>query len=268
MLEKELPYYTWHAMERKAHRLKIKRNVVFEKPPDIKIYEDFPQVSSDNGLAIWSDIHIPFHDIEFCNKALSFCKENGIKKLILNGDILDQTAFLKVQKPNPHLTFDREIESGREFFGVLLEYFDSILWVMSNHDKRFLFSVNRQITSEQFMRMVIDNPKVTITDYFWAEIDGWLLVFHPRNARKIPLSLARDMARKYRKSIINAHDHLFAISVDESGNDIIACGGYMADPTKLDYINYEMSTYPTWQHAFFYVKDGKLGWITDHKRLQ
>ncbi len=270
-IENSLPGRTWDAISRRACRLKFRRlqheSFSLKAPPDLRIYTDQPRISSSDGVAVWSDLHIPFFHEDFCNSALDFAKKNKIKKLILNGDVLDQTCFLRVQKPDPRHMFETEIEEGQRFFEILLSQFKEITWVMSNHDKRLIYFLGKQINSSQFLRLVTNDPKVKITDYHWAEIDDWLVVYHPKNARKVPLSLARDMARKYRKSMIQAHDHMFALGLDDSGEDIIACGGYMADRSKLDYVNLELNTYPAWQHGFFWVKDGKVDFKTDHWRL-
>ncbi len=88
---------------------------------------------------VLSDIHFPYHDRRALATALKEGRRRKVKKIVLNGDTLDNHWQSKFQKDPQARSFPDEVETARSFLDGLRESFGDdceIVWKNGNHDER------------------------------------------------------------------------------------------------------------------------------------
>lgn len=94
-------------------------------------------VASNRGL-IWNDIHIPYHDMEALEAAITFGIEFKPNFIYLNGDTIDMYQASRFIKDRLKRDLAGELELTREFLRMLKETFDCpIYFKMGNHEDRW-----------------------------------------------------------------------------------------------------------------------------------
>lgn len=94
-------------------------------------------VASNRGL-IWNDIHLPYHDIDALEAAITFGIEFEPNFIYLNGDTIDMYQASRFIKDRLKRDLAGEIEITREFLKMLKETFNCpIYFKMGNHEDRW-----------------------------------------------------------------------------------------------------------------------------------
>lgn len=89
-------------------------------------------------VAIFSDIHIPYHSIEALTVAIDYVKNEKPDALILNGDALDFHGLSRFCKDPRKKNFADELETWRQMFDVFdREFKCKIYYKMGNHEERY-----------------------------------------------------------------------------------------------------------------------------------
>ena len=121
---------------------------------DESSYEPFV-IKGHKRVAIFSDIHIPYHSISAISAAIKFCKKEKPDALLLNGDTLDchkLSRFIKDPKK-------RDFKGELDIFKALIQVFQrelkaKIYFKVGNHEERyehFLMEKAKEITGvEEF----------------------------------------------------------------------------------------------------------------------
>lgn len=89
-------------------------------------------------IAIFNDIHVPYHNVEAVTAAISFCKKDKPDALLLNGDMLDFHRISRFQTDPRKKSFKQELDT----FKALIEVFEKqlkckIYFKLGNHDERY-----------------------------------------------------------------------------------------------------------------------------------
>lgn len=168
---------------------------------------------------ILSDVHIPFHTREAVEAAVDAGKRAGCGVVLLNGDALDCHNVSRYDHDGSKLTYQQEIEYGRQFFAYLRGQFPKarIIFKEGNHEERLskyilsrapaLFGIN-DCTLESLVGL--ENCGV--------EFVGEQRVVHAGNLRVIhgheygggvnaPVNAARWLMMRARKPAIMGHLH-------------------------------------------------------------
>jgi len=92
-----------------------------------------------NNVAVFSDIHCPFHDISALTTAFKFAKERHVNTIYLNGDIIDFYTISRFIKKKNLRNLPNELHKCREFLTVLRDIFSdcTIYYKIGNHDLRW-----------------------------------------------------------------------------------------------------------------------------------
>lgn len=110
--------------------------------PDSEDLKPYTLPLSFNNFIIAADFHVPNHRLEPINAMLRYAKENNVKKLILNGDLLDNTPFTRwLHEPIDLKDVPRWFDMAKDLLVKLKTQFDEIIWLEGNHDfwyKRWL----------------------------------------------------------------------------------------------------------------------------------
>ena len=147
-----------------------------------------------------------------------------------------------------------------------LDYFDENILVCGNHERRVGMKTDSIIQARHLFGLYgegIWNRKFKYSVYDKLFIgDEWMVV-HPRSYSQISTSVARRLAEKYHKNIINAHGHFVGMAYDRSGKFLAIDLGGMFETKKVDYINLRTTTHPNWKNGFGALYNGKFHFFTD-----
>ena len=119
-------------------RPKQKAGWTYPLPPSLS-KPWIPEEVSATRTLVFSDVHIPFHDIKAIEAMIKFGIDYIPKLIILNGDIFDFYELSKFVKDPRLRNFGKEIEAGKAFLAYLRERFPKteIIWKLGNHEERW-----------------------------------------------------------------------------------------------------------------------------------
>lgn len=126
------------------------KSVVITHPKDSRPYNPYKlpdseetdftpfEIKGHKRLAIFSDIHVPFHNIEAITAAITYCKKEKPDALLLNGDTIDCHRLSRYIKDPRQRDFKHELDT----FKSLIEVFEKelkcrIYFKVGNHEARY-----------------------------------------------------------------------------------------------------------------------------------
>lgn len=100
-------------------------------------YQPYP-IKGHKRIAVFSDIHVPYHSIEAITAAISFCKKEKPDALLLNGDTIDCHRLSRFIKDPAKRNFSLELDT----FKALIQVFEKelkckIYFKVGNHEERY-----------------------------------------------------------------------------------------------------------------------------------
>lgn len=101
-------------------------------------YKPYILPKGHKRVAIFADLHIPYHSMQAITAALDFCKKQKPDALIINGDALDFHKFSRFNQDPRKKHFAEELEVWQQMFDV----FDKVLgckiyYKLGNHEDRY-----------------------------------------------------------------------------------------------------------------------------------
>lgn len=101
------------------------------------IYEPF-KITGHKRVVIFSDIHVPYHNLEALTIAIKHCKKSKPDALLLNGDTIDCHQLSRFIKDPKKRDFKFELDT----FKALIEVFEKelkcqIYFKIGNHEERY-----------------------------------------------------------------------------------------------------------------------------------
>lgn len=239
---------------------------LLEEDIGIGLYES-DTLDMDN-YAIWCDQHSPFHSEMWINRGLHIANLFGIKKLINIGDAFD-CDFARKWITGGRKNVDEEIFHSDPVVKAF-DYFDEVYLVKGNHESRIERMTDNLLKSKHLMGIFgieIAKKKFKLSNYDKVFIgpggkEGWLLV-HPSSYSQIKGSVARRLAEKFHRNVINTHGHFVNFEYDRSGNFQVYDLGGMFDVKKVAYINLRTTTHPTWNNGFGILRNEKFWHFTN-----
>lgn len=110
--------------------------------PDGEDLEPYHLPTSWDRFIFASDFHVPNHRTEPIEAMLNYAIENNIKRLIVGGDLLDNTPFTRwLHEPINPKDVPRWFDMAKELLVQFKKVFNEVIWIEGNHDfwfKRFL----------------------------------------------------------------------------------------------------------------------------------
>lgn len=130
------------------------RNPYNLPPSDETVYEPFI-LKGHKRIAVFSDIHVPYHSIAAITAALSFCEKEKPDALLLNGDMLDCFHLSKFVKDPRKRHFAEELKVFEDLMQVFQKTLNcKIYFKYGNHEERyenFLFQKAKELVGvEEF----------------------------------------------------------------------------------------------------------------------
>ncbi len=95
-------------------------------------------IAGHKRIAVFSDIHVPYHNIEALTSAIHFCTKEKPDALLLNGDTIDCHRLSRFIKDPKKRNFKLELDT----FKALIEVFErelkcKIYFKVGNHEARY-----------------------------------------------------------------------------------------------------------------------------------
>jgi predicted phosphodiesterase len=110
--------------------------------PDGEDLKPYVLPTSFNDFIFASDFHVPNHRIEPIEAMLKYAADNKVRKLIVGGDLLDNTPFTRwLHEPVIPSDVPRWFDMAKALLVVFKQHFDEVIFIEGNHDfwyKRWL----------------------------------------------------------------------------------------------------------------------------------
>lgn len=184
---------------------------------DEKEYLPF-EIKGHKRVAIFSDIHVPYHSIDCITSAIDFCKKEKPDALLLNGDTIDFFRLSRFIKDPRKRSFKDELDTFKALIDVFKKELDcKIIFKLGNHEERyehFLFEKAKELVGvEEFefeniikarangIDVVSDKRVIKLNDLF--DIHGHEYV----GGISAPVNPARGLFLRGKVSCIQGHNH-------------------------------------------------------------
>jgi predicted phosphodiesterase len=175
-------------------------------------------IKGHKRVAVFSDIHVPYHSIEAITAAIQFCKKEKPDALLLNGDTIDCHRLSRFVKDPNKRNFAGELET----FKGLIEIFKKqlkckIYFKVGNHEERyehFLYEKAGELVGvEEFSFENIIKSRAegidVISDKRIIKLGG-LNIIHGHefnNGFFSPVNVARGLFLRGKTSALQGHNH-------------------------------------------------------------
>lgn len=166
---------------------------------------------------ILSDIHIPFHDEEALEIALSHGEQQGIENILLNGDTCDFYNVSTYLKDPEERNLSTELQKTRQFLAHLRERFPKakIVFKIGNHEDRwqkYLYLKAPELLgiSEFQMKHILNFDKwdvEEVTSMQKIKAGKHLTILHGHEVRNSGVYPARTLLLRTHVCTIAGHNH-------------------------------------------------------------
>lgn len=176
------------------------------------------QLKGHKRVALFSDIHIPYHSITALTAAIEFCKKEKPDALVLNGDALDFHGLSRFQKDPRKKNFAFELDTWRQMFDVFAKELKcKIYYKIGNHEERYehylWMKAGELIGVDEFdLSNLLQARAKGITVIGGKTIiqAGGLNILHGHEFGQSvfsPVNIARGLYMKGKVSAIQGHNH-------------------------------------------------------------
>jgi len=234
----------------------------------------FPVVlSGPVKLGVFSDLHIPYHDVEAVTVAMRHLKAEGCDTLLINGDLGDFYACSRHEK-DPRRRLSEELDTIRQFLFWLRSEFptERILYKIGNHET----NLERYLMREA--PVLLGVPDFTIRDVlkldsFGIECvgslqliqAGKLSIYHGHELPQgmtSPVNPARGLWMRVQETILCGHWHRTSEHTETTGisRKVSSCWsvGCLCD------LSPDYAIVNRWNHGFAIVDIDKSGAFEVH----
>jgi hypothetical protein len=132
--------------------------------------------------------------------------------------------------------FSGEMHHARKVLNALNGCFDSLVWVLGNHEGRLLRAINSPVEPSELLNMMrLEEGKWRIAPYYYCLLEteqGTYRITHPKSAAN---GTARFLCSQYFQHIIMGHSHKMFFDFDPSGKYYAIQAGHCVDEERLAY---------------------------------
>lgn len=227
-----------------------------------------------NGVLVIPDLEAPFQDDEFVENVLGVCSAWHVDQCVFAGDAVHFESI----SPHPHefsvdlriadrineiintaktkkemkemmsallqdvidaKNFSDEMAATRSALGKIIERFDTVYFIMGNHEKRFVRALeNSGVKADDLGRMILSPKhaeKAKFSSLYWCIVRSGGETFQIEHPNSSSERTARDLATKFGRHVIMGHSHRLQITFDLSGRFWAIHAGHCVDEGKLQY---------------------------------
>ncbi len=185
-----------------------------------------------NHFILAGDFHVPNHRVEPIKAMLDYANEKGIRKLVLNGDLLDNTPFTRwLHEPVELTDVPRWFDMAKSLLVELKKHFDEIYWLEGNHDfwfKRWLMEKAPIIFKDKYFhleqRLGLNELGIKFIDQRYLVKAGRLNIHHGHILFRSGGSYAngaRMLYMKAKSNMICSHLHVESSHTEPDVDDKI-----------------------------------------------
>jgi len=200
--------------------------------PDGEDFEPYHLPLSWNRFIFASDFHVPNHRTEPIKAMLDYAIENNIKKLIVGGDLLDNTPFTRwLHEPIDPKSVPLWFDMAKNLLIEFKKIFDEVIWIEGNHDfwyKRFLMEKAPMLFNDKYFRLEerlsLNEIGVKFIDQRYLVKAGHLNIHHGHILLRGGGSYANGARMLYTKSksnFISGHLHVESSHTEPDVDDKI-----------------------------------------------
>lgn len=175
-------------------------------------------IKGHKRIAIFSDIHVPYHDLAAVTAAIDFCRKDKPDALILNGDTLDAFQLSRFCKDPRKRNFAGELDAMKKLIEVFQKQLKcKIYFKYGNHEERyehFLFQKAKELIGvEEFELDNIIKARAEgveiIKDKRIIKLNGLNVIHGHEYTQGIfnPVNVARGLFLRGKTSAIQGHSH-------------------------------------------------------------
>lgn len=95
------------------------------------------EIKGVKKLAVFSDIHVPYHSISALTAAIDYSVKEGCDGLLLNGDTIDFYGLSRFMKDPRKRSVSHELQACNDLLDILGSLEMKIFFKMGNHDERY-----------------------------------------------------------------------------------------------------------------------------------
>lgn len=187
--------------------------------PDSSDLEPYYLPTSWSRFIFASDFHVPNHRVEPIKAMMDYAIENDIKRLIIGGDLLDNTPFTRwLHEPINPADVPRWFDMAKELLMQFKQVFNEIIWIEGNHDfwfKRFLMEKAQALFADNYFhleeRLKLNEIGVKFIDQRFLVKAGHLNIHHGHILLRGGGSYANGARMLYTKAkanMISGHLHV------------------------------------------------------------
>lgn len=227
-----------------------------------------------DDVAVINDVHIPFTDWEFADRALQVFQRQDLDTLIIAGDLIDFESQSKWSRLVPPLTLEQELRYAREFLTKLLDIFETVYYFRGNHEDRLLKALDGGISFGQFTELLTSDQyrgKLIVSPYpriFVTSGDERWVIVHQRNTSVYKSRVAEQLSWKHQMNVLVTHQHTNAPpQLDRYANNIIMSVGGLHDPQKTAYSALQETTGWVPEKGFATIIEGRATLFTNDERI-
>jgi hypothetical protein len=238
---------------------------MLEENFDIPVFKGDLKLPMDDYI-ITADYHSPYFSTLWHYRSLMIAEHFGIKKLVVVGDLVDfgfASHYYSDHKPG----IADEADENKRLIQSLLAQFEEIVVVKGNHEDRLGRQTDGLIQARYLFELWAGPEygkrfKYSLYDRLTIG-DEWLCV-HPKSYSTVSTRVAKLLAAKYHKNILNTHGHFMGYGYDISGKYYVADIGGMFDKEKIEYKNLKTTIHPEWTNGFLMLKNGYPYLFNEH----
>lgn len=201
--------------------------------PDGKDLEPFILPTHFNDFIFASDFHVPNHRTEPIKAMIRYAKANGVKRLMIGGDLLDNTPFTRwLHEPVSPSDVPRWFDMAKELLRYFKSEFDDVYWIEGNHDfwfKRFLMEKAPILFGDSYFhleeRLQLNDIGVKFIDQRFLVKAGKLNIHHGHLTFRGGggyANAARMLYMKTKSNMICGHVHVESSHTEPDIDDTIA----------------------------------------------
>jgi len=260
--------------------------------------EEIPTIDGD---LVWaSDVHVPLHDVELCERVGRVGAIHGIETLVVLGDLHDFehiSSYGQLAERTP--TLARSIRQTLLVLEGWARVFKRIVVVKGNHDDRLqrliekaatgksaaqrrLESLLRDVSEEPYHKRYVETLAAFTAEHApqlvervewlplplcWAkgpEGQKPILMAHQANYSRNGAHEARKLWERHTCSVITSHTHHAGVLTAPDGQHILCNAGCLTHERYHRYLHERVRGGPAWDRGFGMIKGGRISLFLDN----